>query len=350
MKKIASTLVCLLFAIAMQAQTEKVTITLQDGSTVTYTSEQYDKVVVINELNIGVKVYLKDRKSKDYLATDVEITTEGGTDPTDNNVNRNSKSTYYDKDKKMWNLEWPRIKEDGKQSWVIKESDGMVTYALEWDNSKIANRFTCYQMYDKVAEKNVNRNDDFKEDPDLPAATRSRLSDYSGSGFSRGHLCPSADRLYSRSQNSQTFYLSNMQPQYQNHNGGQWAQYETSVRSWTEKFDTLYVVKAATIDDITLNNTTQSGLLSVKCNNRLPVPKYFYMALMGYKKSQNKYYAVGIWTYHYNNSSAQQTAEHLTIDELERRTGIDFFCNLPDDIEEEVEARAVDASIWGSPK
>lgn len=349
MKKLLFTFICLLFTVASQAQTEKTVITLQNGHTVTYTSDQYDRIVIIDELNIGVKVYLKNQKSKDYLATNVETTTEGGGE-TDNNANRNSKSTYYDKTKKMYNLEWPHVKENSSQSWVIKESDGMVTYQLEWDNSKIANRYTCYQMYDKIAESHVSRNDDFKEDPDLPSATRSKLSDYSGSGFSRGHLCPSADRLYSRNQNSQTFYLSNMQPQYQNHNGGQWATYENLVRDWMDSFDTLYVVKAATIDDVTLNNTVQTGLLSVKCNNRLPVPKYFYMALLGYKKSTGKYKAVGIWTYHYNSNSDRKTAEHINIDELEKRTGIDFFCNLPDDVEEEVESAAVDSSFWGSPK
>ena len=290
-------------------------------------------------------IAIKDGVSSNVVTATYTVDTSG-----DSNMNRNSRSSYYNASKKMWNLEWPRIKDDDNQSWVIKEAGGYTTYALEWDNSKIANRYTCYQMFDNNWDGSASRKDNFIEDPDLPSATRSKQSDYSSSGFSRGHLCPSADRTLTQTQNDQTFYFSNMQPQYQNHNGGQWSTYEAKVRTWAAQFDTLYVVKAATIDNITLNNSTQSGVFNFTCNDRLPVAKYFYMALMGYKKSTNTYTAVGIWTYHYNSTSERKTAEHITIDELERRTGIDFFCNLPDDVEEEMESKAVDSSIWGSPQ
>ena len=270
-------------------------------------------------------------------------TISSGTD--DGNTNRNALSSYYNASKKMWNLEWPRIKEDGNQSWVIKESDGYVTFALEWDNSKIANRYTCYQMFDNNWDGPGKRKDNFIEDPDLPSATRSKQSDYSSSGFSRGHLCPSADRTYSQAQNNQTFYFSNMQPQYQNHNGGQWGTLEGKIRTWAGQYDTLYVVKAGTIDNVTINGSTSSGVKSVKCNNRLPVPEYFYMALMGYTKSTNTYTAVGIWTYHYNSTSDKQDEVYMSIDELETRTGIDFFCNLPDEVEATVEA-SYNSSKW----
>ncbi len=301
-------------------------------------------------LTVNKSMTVKAIAIKDGVSSNVVTAIYTVDTSSDSNTNRNSKSSYYDSSKKMWNIEWPRIKDDTNQSWVIKEDGGYTTYALEWDNSKIANRFTCYQMFDNNWSGSASRKDNFIEDPDLPSATRSKQSDYSSSGFSRGHLCPSADRTLTQSQNDQTFYFSNMQPQYQSHNGGQWSTYEAKVRTWAAQFDTLYVVKAATIDDITLNGSTQSGVFSFTCNDRLPVAKYFYMALLGYTKSTNTYKAVGIWTYHYNATSERQTAEHLTIDELERRTGIDFFCNLPDDVEEAVESAAVDSSIWGSPQ
>ena len=179
--------------------------------------------------------------------------------------------------------------------------------------------------------KNVTRKDDFKEDPEIPERYRSKASDYEGSKFSRGHLCPSADRLCSREQNSQTFYLSNMQPQYDKHNSGLWNNLEQKIRSWAGECDTLYVVKAATI--------RSDQVYSQKCNNRLPVPKYFYMALLAYDKASNNYQAIGLWTEH--NNSGEYSKNYgdyaITIDDLEERTGIDFFCNLPDDIEDKVE-------------
>jgi endonuclease G len=272
----------------------------------------------------------------------------------------------------MWRLEWPRIKEDGNQTWLAK-SEPVYGLALEmeWDNSKISNRFTCYYMDAVNSQSNVGRQDSFKEDPEIPEAYRSKLRDYSGSGYARGHLCPSADRRASYDQQALTYYLSNMQPQWQNHNGGQWMYLEDDVRKWADRCDTLYVVKAATIDDVTLSGSTESGVYSttyngqtysdLKCNGRLLVSKYYYMALLAYNKSTKTYQAMGIWTKHYNGTTKgasgsgsydwpiinKENAQYITIDELEQRTGIDFFCNLPDDIEDDVEA-TLNTTYWSS--
>ncbi len=275
-----------------------------------------------------------------------------------NNANANITSSYWNTNNGSMSytpktagfdrLEVPRIKDNSSSSWVQKSTSAYgVTFALEWDNSKVANRWTCYQMHAGNRNGSETTGDAFKEDTELPSSTRSTLSDYSNSGYSRGHLCPKADRKMSTETYKQTFYLSNMQPQWQGHNGGQWSLLEGDVRTWAGNCDTLYVVKAATIDNITLDGTTKSGVFDSKCNNRLLVPKYFYMALLAYDKSSQDcgdgtyhgtFRAIGIWTKHYNNSQDKESAEYITIDELEARTGIDFFCNLPDDIENVVEA------------
>ena len=290
----------------------------------------------------------------------------------DNNVNRNSLASRYNASKYMYRLEWPHIKDDGNQTWLAKsESEYGLALEMEWDNTKIANRFTCYYLDATNSAQNVGRKDSFKEDPEIPSSYRSKLSDYSGSGYARGHLCPSADRRASYDQQALTYYLSNMQPQWQKHNEAQWANLEGDVRIWAARCDTLYVVKAATIDDITLNGTTQSGVYSttyngtyyedLKCNGRLLVAKYFYMALLAYNKSSNTYQAMGIWTKHYNEGTTgasgsgsydwpvinKENAQYITIDELEQRTGIDFFCNLPDELEESVEA-TLNTTYWSS--
>lgn len=275
---------------------------------------------------------------------------------TDNNVNRNSLSGHYVAGKKMWGLEWPRINETDNNTWVVKSTNNYgVTFSLEWSNSKIANRWTCYTFHEGNNDKNTTRKDDFKVDTELPEATRSTLGDYSGSGYSRGHLCASSDRLCSEEQNKQTFFLSNMQPQWQSHNSGIWNRLEEQVQKWggcvvaNQQYsiicDTLYVVKAATIADVTINGSTSAGVYTQKCNDRLPVPKYFYMALLA--RTGNTYKALAFWTNHTNDAQSNTSISScvITIDELERRTGIDFFCNLPDDIENVVES-AVDTSFW----
>jgi endonuclease G len=237
-----------------------------------------------------------------------------------------------------WRLEYPHTRGGDMNIVIVKRTAQYgITFSLEWDCSLKANRWTCYEFYDNNYQGNAGRNDSFRPDPDIPEQYQTTLSDYSGSGYSRGHLCPSGDRQCSVDQNKQTFFLSNMQPQIQEHNGGVWAQLENKVRAKASNFDTLYVVKAATIEDF----GTWQGVMT-HTDSGLIVPKYFYMALLGYTKSTNTYNAIGIWSPH----SGGSTTEYISIAELQNRTGIDFFCNLPDVIEAAVESEA-NRSYWG---
>ena len=101
--------------------------------------------------------------------------------------------------------------------------------------------------------------------------------------------------------------------------------------------DTLYVVKAGTIRD--------DQVLEYAGTYKLLVPKYFYMAILCLKDGQYK--AIGFWTEHTANNSSKNPADYaISIKELEEKTGIDFFCNLPDDIEEEVQ-KEYNLADWG---
>jgi endonuclease G len=89
----------------------------------------------------------------------------------------------------------------------------------------------------------VARQNDFRSDDTLPATLpQALLPDYSGSGFDRGHMCPSADRTLTTTANSQTFYLSNMVPQAANNNRGPWADLENEARSIAQSGKELFVI------------------------------------------------------------------------------------------------------------
>ena len=244
-------------------------------------------------------------------------------------------------DPRALRLEYPKLKSGRKNLLIVHTTaDYGINFSLEWNCRKKANRWTCYEMYDGNTCTSGRRTNTFREDKAIPKEYRTTLSQYAGSGFSRGHLCPSADRLCSREQNDQTFLLSNMQPQYQKHNGGLWSKLEAQVRKWNNAAfrDTLYVVKAATIDHKSQTyGYTKKGLL---------IPKFFYMAVLC--KKGNTYKAIGIWTEHKNErANGKQLAQYaISIDELEQRTGIDFFCNLPDEIEDRVERELI-PEAWG---
>ncbi len=388
MKKLIFTIITFMVGMTTFAQTTR-TVTIQpadapednephamtiyfvDGTTVSYTLDDLASITYLP--GVGMKLHLSNTSEcKDYLysqMTKIEYQIEGGSVVEDGNANANWKefdlsSTTSGNMSYAYRLEYPHLNSNlystsnrnGNQVVVKSTAKYGITYSLEWDNSKVANRWTCYTLHSGNMESNVDRSDSFKEDTEV---YRSPSSKYA-SGYSRGHLCPSADRLCSREQNSQTFFMTNMQPQYQNHNGVLWERMEEKTREFAGSYcdtrcDTLYVVKAATISDVTLDGQTISGVYTDRTcasgSYNLPVPKYFYMAFLHYNKSTDKYHAMAFWTVHENvmdkNTNFGDYA--ISIDELEKRTGIDFFCNLPDDIEEEVEAE-LDLGFWNITK
>ena len=96
------------------------------------------------------------------------------------------------------------------------------------------------------------------------------------------------------------------------------------------------------VDGIYTDRTCSSG------GYELPVPKYFYMAFLHYNKASDTYHAMAFWTLHQNAMDKNKNFGDyaISIDELEQRTGIDFFCNLPDAVEDKVEAE-LDMGFWG---
>ena len=271
----------------------------------------------------------------------------------EDNTNKNPTTQNVD-----WGrLEFPHVKNDDANSTVLirRVPTYGINYAIEYDMQKRTQRWTCWQWYDGNSGTSWNRNnwdnekdnewamlnmrtygwgDPFQPDPDLDQSVRTELSEYSGISYQRGHICASGDRLNSKEANEQTFYLSNIMPQSRALNTGVWESMESQLRSWnTQKFrETLYVVKGGTIDkDDQIRGYTKTGML---------IPGYFFMAVLRkYKENgQSKYKAMGFWIRHQDSYSSTKLSDHVvSIAELEQKTGIDFFCNLPDQTEREVE-------------
>lgn len=232
-----------------------------------------------------------------------------------------------------------------------------VNYSVAYSAEKCHSRWVAYRFDATMAQRNVGRKDysirpQYPRDPLCSATPR---SDASFSGHDHGHLCASADRLCSRESNDQTFYMSNMSPQIGSFNQRYWTKYEgfvqdlgracASDRNGYRWADTLYVVKGGTIGEgLTIGSITVD-----KC--RMPVPKYYYIALL--KVKNRVYSSIAFWVEHreydpaltLGNAEAEVMAHAISVDELERRTGIDFFCNLPGALERQVEATFM-AAAW----
>lgn len=220
-------------------------------------------------------------------------------------------------------LELPAVKNN---RWFLEYK----YMAMEFDTLRKHSVWVAYVLNKKLLEKNVNRKDDWKFDNRIPARFCPTKDDFGGNGYSRGHLCPSGDRLSSREANTETFYYSNMSPQIQNkYNGGIWAQLEEKVRSWADGCDTLYIVTGGTI-------LSESNILKYTTPSRMAVPKYHFKALL--RRRGDTFDAIGFLLEHKTYTDKISHKYSLSIDELERKTGINFFHNLPDAIESTVEA------------
>lgn len=280
---------------------------------------------------------------------------------TGNSLNRNANTT--EKSQYATRIEVPQVKKGNNYLFLVKESKSIgVNYIVEWDCITRAQRWVCFMWDNTNSFKGWNRNnwstgstfngyggkgDPFQPDGDIPTEYRTTLEDYSGSGYNRGHMCASEDRICNQEVNGQTFFLSNMHPQVGGHNTGVWSNMESKVRNWRDatvkNAGKMYICKGGTIGDVHINGKTTTGIAAM-IKEKVPVPKYFFMAVLK-QTASGLYTGMAFWTEHKNDNSSNLTPYMITINELEERTGIDFFCNLPDNIEESVEG-TLDTSEW----
>ena len=253
--------------------------------------------------------------------------------------------------------EIPRLDDNAVYAdhYVTVGNTSIVNYALEWNADKKHANWVAFSFNATTCADKVSRTDAWNVDPALPESMRVDNTYHTNDGFDRGHLCASEDRVYTKEANEQTFYFSNMSPQLNGLNAGLWQKLEARVQAWgrsctSSTYDNVYVAKGGTMNELLLNFTGTEkggdGQLPVTDANGFTVkglacPKYYFMAVLSEKGEE--YHAVGFLVEHReghpkNPSVAEMQAYVLSIDELEARTGLDFFCNLPDEIEKEVEA------------
>lgn len=226
-----------------------------------------------------------------------------------------------------------------------------VTYSIAYNSERKHARWVAFTFEGSNKGTGWDRNDwdhtEWQGDPwdyapEIPKeeqmdSRRGIKSTYGLSGYDRGHLVASFDRVYSQDANRQTFYSINMSPMKSTFNQkGPWNKLETKINNrssgWVTSSDVLYVVKGATI---------REGEYTIK--NTLTIPNHYFMALV--RKKDNAYYSIAFLIEHNNNTGTSLSKCAMSIDELETITGIDFFCNLPDKLENTLES-TLDLKPW----
>ena len=172
---------------------------------------------------------------------------------------------------------------------------------------------------------------DFQEDVDVPEP-RATDRDYYRSGYDRGHMCPSADNRWSEEAQRQSFLFTNICPQAQGLNAGDWNEMEQQCRIWARQYGTLYIVCGPIL---------YKGRHKTIGKNRVTVPEAFYKVILRITPNPH---AIGFVCK--NKGGNHPKGDYVsTVDEVERITGLDFFAALPDDIEQRVETSA-DLCAW----
>ena len=164
------------------------------------------------------------------------------------------------------------------------------------------------------------------EDSQVPKP-RVNNYDYKGSGWSRGHMCPAGDNKWSRDAMYETFLYSNVCPQHPRLNSGDWNEIEIACRRWAERFGDVYIV---------CGPVPQKTPIRTIGRNKVWVPREFFKVVLCLR-GEGSPKAIG---FIYPNASASHKmfSYAMSVDEVERRTGIDFFPQLDDRTEDRIEA------------
>ena len=148
---------------------------------------------------------------------------------------------------------------------------------------------------------------------------------YKNSGYDKGHLCPAGDRRFTKEAHDETFLTSNISPQEHEFNSGVWNRLEQKVRYWAKKNDGIFIVTGGVLKD----NLKTIG------EGKVAVPNQFYKIILDNTNGKIKVLAFLV---NHQDSDLPLYKFVVSVDEVEALTGIDFFPELDDTIENKLEA------------
>ena len=206
-------------------------------------------------------------------------------------------------------------------------------YAVGYNYDTKNADWVAYHITAESVNAKFKRSNRFKADQELPEYAQSTLSDYSKSGYDRGHLAPSAAMDFSQESMQSSFLLSNMSPQLPGFNRVGWRLLEEHVRDLANEYQELYVVTGPIYE---------GGEATI--GNGVIIPSAFYKVIL------DPYYndAIAFIVPHRDVSGSELANFVTTIDEVEQRTNLDFFSATTDGTETTMEAMLWE--MWPTPE
>lgn len=203
---------------------------------------------------------------------------------------------------------------------IITHAGYTVSYNPEWH---IPN-WVSYELTRDETEGKLDRSDDFEVDPKVKGVCPSN-EDYKRSGYDRGHMAPAADMKWNSTVMKECFYYSNMCPQKHSLNAGRWKTLEEKVRDWAQQDSAIVIVCGPIVD---------KGYNTIG-NARVAVPQRFFKVILApfLKKPR----AIGFIMKN-EKEELPLSSYVVSVDRVEKITGLDFFSALPDDVENSIES------------
>lgn len=214
-------------------------------------------------------------------------------------------------------------------------------YTMSYSRDKGTANWVSWHL-DEVWLGSAARQNDFRADNTLPSGWyQVNQNDYSLSGFDRGHMCPSADRTLSIDDNSNTFFMTNMMPQAPNNNRIGWASLESYCRSMLAGGYEIYIISGG----YGLGGDGSNGVASYIANGNVQVPSNTWKVIMilgdgddDVNRVTTSTRVIAIDMPNSQSVSSDWTLYKTTVDDIEMKTGYDFFDLVPDAVEDVIEA------------
>ena len=212
-------------------------------------------------------------------------------------------------------------------------SDTLVRYDafdVHFNSERGIANCALYELVNNELYGTVERGNEFMADPGVKGCPLPE--EYAGSGLDRGHLVPAGDLKWNGTAMRQSFLLTNVGPMHKALNEGGWAKLEEKVREWTARDSALLVFTGPVVSDS--DTTLASG--------RVKVPSAYYKVIMAPCVRPIRVIA---FIYPNGHSGGRLRQYAVSVDEVERRTGLDFFPTLPPEEQQRLES-PVNLGAW----
>jgi len=217
------------------------------------------------------------------------------------------------------------------EKYMPESSCGEIIHYNNYSVSFCENiKMSEWTIYFSTKERQLGkfpRKNNFRQDLSLNGRD-AKLNHYAKSGYDRGHLVPASDMKFDSTAMSESFYMTNVVPQYPGFNRGIFRKLEKRFQEWVNEFDSIVIITGLIKNDVIeyINGENRSESYD---SSFLPVPSFFYKVFFDIEKNR----AISFILPNGKSNSSNLLDYVVPIDSLERITGLDFFYKMPENIE-----------------